>query len=400
MSRPFGRAALALALLPLFIILTASPGALPTSGAQRRTPAPPRRAPDARQAADGAQAAGIRRLRAASAVAPRGQGDSNCDGVEDSAPADFDDDAASDDGDNCPGVSNPGQWDWDGDGLGNECDPDDDGDQRDDAVDNCPGMPNPGQEDFERDGVGDVCDNSDAPGDGLYDAQDNCPLHANPDQKDTDGDHRGDACDADDDNDGRDDGADNCPLVPNPTQTDLDGDGEGFACDAGEQGRVYDSIKNARTVNAKGTFLTPVPVCPQCGEVIPNGHEEVIIVEAPAGFDVRVTDSEGRSVADGARGAGRHVLRFRPPPHGGSAARAGAFATRAGGAPSFGGGPAAARRLPLDRPAPDELRYYLVVTPPPRADPGRDYRVSFAFDRGVRAPSRRPAGRRPAPTPR
>jgi hypothetical protein len=403
-------------------------------------------------------------VRNAYAAVELGQGDSNCDGVEDGAPSDFDEDASSDGNDNCPDVSNPGQWDWDNDGLGNECDPDDDNDGRNDEVDNCPGIHNPGQQDLDSDGEGDVCDNSDAPGDWQLDSEDNCPLHANPDQKDTDGDRQGDVCDAnddndafpdasdncpltasnsqadgdndrigdacdlcpgvrspdngdpdgdgagnpcdaDDDNDGRNDGADNCPLVPNPAQTDLDGDGVGFACDADERGSVYDTIKSARTVNAKETFVTPVPSCPQCGGAIPNNHEEVVIVEAPAGFDVRVVDSEGRSVADGSRRASRHVLRFRPPPHGGSAARAGAVrvgAVRAqppGGAPHFGGGASVQRRLPLDKPAPDELRYYLVVTPAPRAAAGRDYRVSFEFDRGLRAPSRRPGGRRPTPTP-
>ncbi|HEX6184579.1 MAG TPA: thrombospondin type 3 repeat-containing protein [Pyrinomonadaceae bacterium] len=396
-------------------------------------------------------------VRNAYAAVELGQGDSNCDGVPDSAPPDFDGDTADDGSDNCPEDSNTGQADWDGDGRGNECDDDDDGDTVPDLTDNCPGRPNPGQQNSYGDADGDACDHSDS--DGLFDFADNCPLKENLDQKDLDGDGVGDACDTDmdgdnipdtsdncplkpnlhqndgdndrigdacdlcpnmssrdngdpdgdlvgnpcdldDDNDGLLDGADNCPLNHNPEQSDIDGDGVGFACDEDERKRVFESLKENNVLTARAPLFLPVPVCPQCGKLIPNNHEEVIIVEAPAGFDVRVVDSEGRSVTDGVRGASRHVLRFQPPPHGSSALPARAFGSQAlGGASVLRGGAAAQRRLPLDKPAPDELRYYLVVTPTPRADLSRGYRVSFQLNRGVRAPRPRPTPRPVRPTP-
>ena len=400
-------------------------------------------------------------VRNAYAAVGLGEGDADCDLIGDNSDplTDADEDAAPDESDNCPGVPNPGQWDSDGDGRGDACDNDNDNDGTDNGRDNCPGNSNPGQQDFNNDGQGDVCDHSDS--DGRVDSQDNCPAVVNYDQKDTDGDGRGDACDTDDDNDGRADNVDNCPLDRNasqadgdgdrvgdacdlcpgvrssdngdpdgdgrgnpcdddddndgvldrsdncrvdynPGQGDIDGNGVGLACDEDEREAVFGSMKRVNSLIERGPLFLPVPVCPQCSGMIPNNHEEVINVEAPAGYDVRVVDSDGRTVADGVRGATRHTLRFQPPPHGSSALRARAFGPQTlGGASVFGGGGAAVqRRLPLDKPAPDELRYYLVVTPPARTDPRREYRVSFAFDRGVRAPRPRPTPQPVRPTPR
>ena len=78
---------------------------------------------------------------------------------------DVDNDNVCDEGDTCPGISNPGNLDSDGDGKGDACDV-------------CPL---------------DALD--DADGDGHCANVDNCPADANSDQVDTDGDGKGDACD-------------------------------------------------------------------------------------------------------------------------------------------------------------------------------------------------------------
>jgi hypothetical protein len=158
-----------------------------------------------------------------------GNGDANCDGVE-NGPGDSDGDGIIDSQDNCPGIANLKQRDVDHDGIGDACDtdPDSDGDGWPNNVDNCPFAYNPGQQNQDGDSMGDVCD-GDVDGDGWGNGADNCYL-PNPDQADGDGDGIGDVCDPDYDGDGvyNDD---NCTFVANPTQTDSDGDGYGDACD-------------------------------------------------------------------------------------------------------------------------------------------------------------------------
>ena len=368
-------------------------------------------------------------VRNAYAAVGLGRGDHDCDGIEDNDDPDNDGDGVNDGPDNCNNVPNPGQYDEDGDGAGDACDDDIDGDGIPAGDDNCPGISNPGQEDFNGDDRGDACMNTDL--DSYQDDIDNCPGVPNSDQKDTDADGQGDACDLNDDNDSKDDNVDNCDLVVNddqadgdndkvgdacdlcpnfphennndtdgdlkgdpcdpdidndgipnlpdncdyahnPAQTDLDKDGVGLACDANEMDIVRDI---AMTVQAsREPFIIPVPVCPECGDVIPNTYEQVAIVEAPAGFDVRIVDSQGRSIADGTRAAGSQILRFVPAPFGSSALRGNRF---------VGSGATTQRRLPLGKPAADEVRYYLMVTAP-RTAQNRSYRLAVKFQRGVR----------------
>ncbi|HQQ62815.1 MAG TPA: thrombospondin type 3 repeat-containing protein [Pseudomonadales bacterium] len=68
--------------------------------------------------------------------------------------------------------------------------------------------------------------------DGIPAATDNCPYIYNPDQVDSDQDGFGDGCEVDKDNDGVLDTVDNCPLVSNTNQQDSDTDGLGDACDS------------------------------------------------------------------------------------------------------------------------------------------------------------------------
>ncbi|HEV2883799.1 MAG TPA: M4 family metallopeptidase [Pyrinomonadaceae bacterium] len=369
-------------------------------------------------------------VRNAYAAVGLGEGDADCDGTLDSEDAltDSDGDGVGDSGDNCPGVDSPGQWDEDGDGIGDLCDSDKDDDGIPDVSDNCDYTQGSNQNDFDNDGFGDICDNGDI--DAHMDAVDNCPTIANDDQLNTDGDSQGDVCDTNDDNDNLNDTFDNCDLVPNndqkdtdrdrvgdkcdlcptvssPDNNDTDGDGDGDPCDDDIDG---DGVPNNRDncdyvpnpnqsdLNNNGVgsacdpedrkilqeiamtvevsrepFLIPVPVCPDCGLTIPNSYEQVVRVEAPVGFDVRIVDSEGRSVADGQRAAGRHVLRFQPRPFGSSAFKEN----------FLGGGTGTQRRLPVDKPAAHQLRYYLMVTPS-RGTELKSYRLGFQFQRGVR----------------
>ncbi|MCB0107123.1 MAG: thrombospondin type 3 repeat-containing protein, partial [Caldilineaceae bacterium] len=215
-------------------------------------------------------------VRNAYAAVEIGQGDANCDGIEDEVAngADDDHDGIFNQFDNCPAVWNPGQsyqpWtDQDNDKIGDACDQDRDGDTICDEggpfsnvnrppgsncvpgqgtknqlpADNCLSVPNADQADFNNNGIGDRCDDSD--GDGRVDADDNCPSIRQvtaTDWRDTDGDHKGDLCDDDDDNDGQADALDNCPLIRNygdfgngedTTETDrgLPADNVGDACD-------------------------------------------------------------------------------------------------------------------------------------------------------------------------
>jgi hypothetical protein len=92
---------------------------------------------------------------------------------------------------------------------------------------------------------------------------------------------------------------------------------------------------------------------------VPADFEEVFKVSAPAGSGVRIINGDGKTVAPGHRGASQLVLTFRP--------RAFASSVEAIGARA----PAAielraSTRTALGEPAPDAMRYYLIVTPPPR----------------------------------
>ncbi len=198
------------------------------------------------------QACAVRNAYAAVGIGDR---DTDCDGAEDPADRDDDNDEVLDAGDNCSLVANPNQLNTDGDGRGNACDNDDDNDLSVDQFDNCTKVANGSQRDDDGDGIGEACDDDDRDGvpnlRGDDSAYDNCPQTANPDQGDFDRDGIGDVCDTDSDADGiLDDGDgsgtkgdgyctggattncdDNAPLFPNPKQTDDDGDGVGDEVD-------------------------------------------------------------------------------------------------------------------------------------------------------------------------
>lgn len=177
-----------------------------------------------------AQQGGVRRedictVRNGWAAVGVGQGDSNCDGLED-ARQDIDGDLIPNHLDNCPSRFNPGQEDIDRDGRGDVCD-------------NCATAFNPGQEDLDGDNIGDVCDD-DMDGDGCKNSVDQHPVSrqarsgiwfsatCNPrtgityasEAGDTDRDGMLDCQDLDDDGDGIPDDQDPCPFVPgaNPQQ--------------------------------------------------------------------------------------------------------------------------------------------------------------------------------------
>jgi Zn-dependent metalloprotease len=186
------------------------------------------------------------RVRRAFFAVELGNDDKDCDGIEDPADPDDDNDTIIDAIDNCPLKFNPNQKDTDGDGLGDACDPDDDNDGVPDSdgvpkppcglgypdcFDNCPTVPNPNQQDHDHNGSGDACDDGDK--DGVLDSEDNCVGVYNPDQANVDShlDDYGDACDPDVDGDGLSVFEDNCPLVPNPDQANSDDDYAGDACD-------------------------------------------------------------------------------------------------------------------------------------------------------------------------
>jgi Zn-dependent metalloprotease len=99
-------------------------------------------------------------VRNAWAAVGVGQGDGNCDGVEDNL-GDTDGDFFPNRIDNCPFIANPTQADLDRDGRG-------------DACDNCTNVFNPDQLDFDSDNVGDVCD-PDLDGDGCFNNVDQDP---------------------------------------------------------------------------------------------------------------------------------------------------------------------------------------------------------------------------------
>ncbi|MYH46730.1 MAG: hypothetical protein F4008_02260, partial [Gammaproteobacteria bacterium] len=152
---------------------------------------------------------------------PREQFDSDRDGV-----GDWTDD--DDDGDGVPDSEDGWPRDTDNDGLENWEDSDDDNDGVEDAEDQLPF--DPGETlDSDGDGVGDNADPDDD-NDGVEDADDQLPF--DPDEtRDSDGDGLGDNADPDDDNDGTPDSEDSFPLDPDAAR-DSDGDGVGDKLDA------------------------------------------------------------------------------------------------------------------------------------------------------------------------
>ncbi len=152
---------------------------------------------------------------------PNEQFDSDGDGVGDGADED-------DDGDGVPDTEDQWPRDTDNDGLENWEDPDDDDDGVDDAEDDLPLDPDE-TIDSDGDGIGNNADEDDD-NDGVNDTDDDLPL--NPDETlDSDGDGIGNNADEDDDNDGTPDREDSFPLDPNTTK-DSDGDGVGDSLDA------------------------------------------------------------------------------------------------------------------------------------------------------------------------
>jgi Zn-dependent metalloprotease len=160
-----------------------------------------------------------------------GNGDQDCDGVEDIPFSDDDGDGVEGLADNCVMTYNPSQADFDGDGSGDACDPDIDGDGVPNVDDNCDWVPSPNQKDSDYNGIGDVCDDGDH--DGVLDVDDNCPGVYNPGQENVDPqtDDDGDACDPDADGDTVTWPEDNCPWDANPNQANSDGDPFGDVCD-------------------------------------------------------------------------------------------------------------------------------------------------------------------------
>jgi Zn-dependent metalloprotease len=340
-----------------------------------------------------------------------GEGDTDCDGVEDNVDGDLDGDGVPNQQDNCPSVANSSQSDIDKDGQGDACDNDADNDGVQNAQDNCKFVFNPNQQDSNNNGKGDACDDGD--GDGVLDANDNCPATYNPEQKDGDSDGIGDACDPDRDGDALVNWLDNCPDTYNPDQKDSDSDGVGDACDRcpglsnpgngnddpdGDglgnacdpdddndgvpdvhgDGTPWDNcrevpnpdqfdsdkngigyacdpaeqlgllIKTKYTVAVGPKVKIPIGGCLTCPYgALPAGLTAVINVQLPAGFRTRVVDSEGMLLDKGVEGAPNQQLTFQPKP----------FATLGGSATQ-----ALAASLAASV-APETARYYLEVSP-------------------------------------
>ena len=266
------------------------------------------------------------------------QGDSDCDGVADTAEADDDGDGTTDLTDNCPHIANV-QVDTDRDWRGDACDADDDNDTVLDVVDNCPLHSNEPQTDSAGDRRGDPCDDHD--GDSLINISDNCPDVRNSEQKNTDGDAQGDACDDDDDNDGRrdeddlcprlagesgvdtdgdrvGDDCDNCVAVANPDQQDCDGDGIGSACEApDDRERVYDGGCFPRPryeIPALPGTGFPIPTCLSCPNWFNQDWRTLIDVVTNGGGPIVITDERGHVVARSRGGEAQQRLAFRPAP--------------------------------------------------------------------------------------
>lgn len=248
------------------------------------------------------------------------QDDSDFDGTGDACDNDIDGDFISNRDDNCPLVHNPSQADVDGNGIGNACQ-DTDSDGIIDGRDNCPAQHNPGQEDMDGDGDGDLCDSNidddpfpnatdlcpaiatttqvDSDDDGVGDECDVCPADADPDQRDRDGDGIGDACDPDRDGDGFNNDEDNCPYEDNPDQIDLDNNGVGLACDENEN-QVRDGIEFPIGMFADPGWLTrfPIPICfADCPDTFGPDYLVGILIglNLPATF--WVTDDTGQNVS-------------------------------------------------------------------------------------------------------
>ncbi len=149
------------------------------------------------------------------------QFDSDRDGISDRTDED-------DDGDGVPDSDDRWPRDTDNDGLDNWEDPDDDNDGVEDAQDDLPFDPDESL-DSDGDGVGNNADPDDD-NDGVNDTEDELPLDAS-ETIDSDGDGIGNNADPDDDNDGTPDGQDRFPLDPRVSK-DSDGDGVGDRLDA------------------------------------------------------------------------------------------------------------------------------------------------------------------------
>jgi Zn-dependent metalloprotease len=339
-----------------------------------------------------------------------GSGDVDCDGAEDNVDPDNDGDGVNDAPDNCNNVANPGQSDIDGDGIGDACDPDIDGDTVANGADNCQFVGNVSQADWNNDGQGDKCDDSDQ--DSVKDSVDNCRVNANADQANIDGDGQGDVCDTDDDNDGVADTVDNCPTHYNPDQKDSDGDGIGDACDKcpalsnpdnGDPDNDglgnpcdpdddNDSIPDAQDICplepgfgclkindivATDVFIDkfsrfPIPNCIKCGgEYLPPGQEVMVDLNLPVGFEARIVDGNGQTVAKGRALMGGDLgLNFKPA--------------------AFAGLHAAARMLPnlssaiaAEAPAADAASYTLEIAPADGVDTNIAYKLSVTVTEGI-----------------
>jgi Zn-dependent metalloprotease len=226
-----------------------------------------------------------------------GEGDLDCDGVEDPNDLDKDGDGLLDAVDNCKNVWNANnQLDSDGDTVGDVCDSDDDNDGVKDVDDNCDFDKNPNQSDIDNNGIGDACQDND--GDGWKNVDDNCDNAWNPGQEDLDKDGAGNPCDEDDDNDGVLDGNDNCPVLSNSDQANADGDQHGDACDNCPDNYEHpksilppnsdkdgDAIGDLCDPNPNGAGLIDLSDFGGLIEALarPDGEEHNLRLEAPAG---------------------------------------------------------------------------------------------------------------------
>ncbi len=94
---------------------------------------------------------------------------------------------------------------------------------------------------------------------------------------------------------------------------DLDKDGVGYACDADEQQAI---AKINSTVLIDILTRIPIPGCIQCGgEYVPGGIKTNVNVALPVGFQARVVDGNGKSIAKGKSAPGGGLsLNFTPAP--------------------------------------------------------------------------------------
>src|SRR5262249_36272828 len=143
------------------------------------------------------------------------------------------------------------------------------------------------------------------------------------------------------------DGQDICPLEP------------GLGCL--EIGPIYDADV---FLNQFSRF--PIPNCIRCGgEYVRPGLEVTVNLNLPVGFEARIVDSNGQTVAKGkALGGGGLTLNFKP------ATFAGPHAAAAGLRQTL---PAA---IPTGVPGPDEVRYSLELAPAEGVDANTPYRLA------------------------